>query len=233
MSDLILFSSAAGVALLGSGHCFGMCGAIASLPGRRATPLYQLGRLVGYGALGALSGMFGKSFFALFGSRPEFQVFAILIMAVVMAFQWIPSIQESFESSWVTRFYRKVYGVGFAPLSRQLMQFSNGFPLGLSNSLIPCGFIFYFGSIAAATGSPLRGVILFAGLWAGSLPVLLAAAVGSAVLKKRLSTPRRRFLFQAALLLVGIYSLGFRLEGGHLAHFSNSNPALPNLVCGK
>ncbi len=80
--------------LLGSLHCLGMCGPIAlMLPIGQAKGakkafyifLYQLGRLLAYGILGAIFGVLGKGL-ALFGMQQKISIVigAIMILSVLV-----------------------------------------------------------------------------------------------------------------------------------------------------
>jgi sulfite exporter TauE/SafE len=73
--------------------------------------------------------------------------------------------------------------------------------VGLSTTLLPCGWLYAFAVTAAGTGSVLGGVSVMAAFWLGSVPLLLAAGVGLRALSARLS---RHVPVLTALLLIGV-----------------------------
>jgi sulfite exporter TauE/SafE len=83
--------------------------------------------------------------------------------------------------------------------------------LGLSTTLVPCGWLYAFVAFAAATGSALGGAWLMSAFWLGSLPVLLGLGVSVQAISRRFARylPRVRSL---AILGVGAATLLTRLQ---------------------
>lgn len=216
MSDLLLLFSALTVALLGSGHCFAMCGAIASLPGKDRYRSYQLGRAVGYAGLGALFGGLGKGFFHILNQSPEIEVIGFLFLCCVLFLQAMLVLAGSFDNLFISQFFRHIHSILFAPLSRYLMRGRGSFLFGVGNALLPCGFFIYFGSLAAVAGTPLKGAAFFLMLWLGSLPALLAATYSLNELRQFIRNRKMGRVFISALFFVGIYSLIIRVDHAKL-----------------
>jgi hypothetical protein len=73
------------------------------------------------------------------------------------------------------------------------------FSVGLLTTLLPCGWLYAFVVLAAGTGAPLPGLGVMVAFWLGSLPLLLAMALGVSLLSHRL---QRHLPVATALALV-------------------------------
>jgi sulfite exporter TauE/SafE len=216
--------------LLGSIHCAGMCGplvaAYAGMPGSEA-PLrrraiahgaYNGGRLSAYVALGSVAGAFG----------------AVLNHAAA----WAGISRASAVASgtlialWGLHAFLTAAGARVprvavpAPLTRGLgnaMRAVAAHPpgvraaiLGLGSALLPCGWLYAFVVTAAGTGSALRGALVMAVFWTGTLPVMLA--FGEAV--RVVSGPLRRHVpatCALVLMMLGLWAVFGRFHGGSVA----------------
>jgi uncharacterized protein len=207
--------------LLGSLHCVGMCGGLISFysasesgtPSARYRPhvAYHATRLVAYASLGALAGGLGSaldrvgSSFGLGELGAFIAASALLLWGLpVLIGRRLPArllqlgrgparrprLIERLERLWVTL---------AAHVRRQPPAWRAG-ALGLSSALLPCGWLYAFVALAAATGSAARGALLMVAFWSGTVPALLGLGVGVA----RLSQPLRARLprISAALVLV-------------------------------
>lgn len=203
-----LFTGALALALISGYHCAGMCGAIAALsPSRSQIFLYQLGRLITYVSLGALSGYLGHRFYlGLEGGAGLVGSGVILLIGASLLFfgnfgsylsktiwRWIPGSSPNIKSGL----------------------------LGLFNGLLPCHLLYSFFAVAAASGSAAMGALVLSALWIGSSPYLFAFSwLGTQIKKyqwyhqnKWIPTVIRVVLFLA--LMVGL--IGHQLG----QHYSN------------
>jgi len=92
--------------------------------------------------------------------------------------------------------------------------------------LLPCAWLYAFVATAAGTGSPVRGALVMAFFWAGTVPAL--AAIG--VLARGALGPlsRRLPLVTASLLVVvGLLTLGQRLVPSHAGVLHAGRAAAP------
>jgi sulfite exporter TauE/SafE len=83
--------------------------------------------------------------------------------------------------------------------------------LGLVSTLLPCGWLYTFAVLAAATGSAAGGAILMGAFWLGSLPMLLGVGVSVRGLARRWGArlPRIR---SVAVMSAGAFTLLSRLQ---------------------
>ena len=82
--------------------------------------------------------------------------------------------------------------------------------IGLLSTLLPCGFLYVFVAAAAATASPLRGGLVMAAFWAGTVPIM--AGLGLAA-QSLLGPLRRRLpiVTAAALMVLGLLAMAGKL----------------------
>ncbi|MBS1962050.1 MAG: sulfite exporter TauE/SafE family protein [Bdellovibrionales bacterium] len=221
LSEGSLLLSTLGVALLGGGHCFGMCGGIAAMAGISRAPAYHAGRLIGYAAIGAVAGAFGKAMFAFLGNHPGWQLAVFFVFLGALGFQfwrvWTGALSAG--ARW---------GIPLAKLRSKFARSGGAFGYGLATAFVPCGWFAYFGWIAAATGSPVLGSLVFVSLWAGALPALLAAAVAFHSLRARFPGAAFRRTAAFVLLVTTLVTLGPRIDG--FAATAAARGAAP--VCG-
>ncbi|RRD58435.1 sulfite exporter TauE/SafE family protein [Comamonadaceae bacterium OH2545_COT-014] len=164
--------------LAGGPHCIAMCGAACAgigtaAPGRTgaAMGLFQLGRLVGYSALGALAAasMQGLGWLTVHSAalRPVWSMFhlaaaAVGLMLLVLARQPV----------WLETGARRVWQRVRAATGR----WGLGAPLGLGVAwaLLPCGLLYSALLVAALSGNVASGAMVMALFALGSGVSLLA-----------------------------------------------------------
>jgi sulfite exporter TauE/SafE len=77
-------------------------------------------------------------------------------------------------------------------------------------TLLPCGFLYAYVTVAAGTGTPLAGMLVMAAFWAGTVPVMagLGALAGRALapLARRLPA-----ISAAALMVIGLLTITGKL----------------------
>lgn len=208
--------------LVGSVHCAAMCGGfVAAYAGaeggtRRAGVLahvaYNGGRLVTYLALGAIAGAVGQAL-DLAGRAVGIAHVAAVVAGGVLLASGIVSL--------VPR--RQLMALGSGPrsgagslLGRVLVRFRAAPPaaraavLGLSSTLLPCGWLYAFIAIAAATGSVVGGALSMGAFWLGTVPMLLGLGVSLETLGRRFARPFAR-LRPALVIGVGTITLLSRL----------------------
>lgn len=157
-----MLTSALVLGLLGSLHCFGMCGPIAfMLPldrannVRKATQLsiYHFGRLLAYGVIGVLFGLLGKGL-SLFGIQQKLSIgIGVLMILLVM----VPSKYLNGHG-----FLSPVYAIIGKVKSRLGAELKKKTPdtfltIGFLNGFLPCGLVYMALLGAIAMGSPIAG----------------------------------------------------------------------------
>jgi sulfite exporter TauE/SafE len=200
--------------LMSAGHCLGMCGPLvcaASLPIRGspagALGLYHAGRIASYALLGAVLGAFGSLMPAGVNTLVWQAVLSLLAAAALI---WValglldifPLASPAFAgrlSRWLTR---SVGGVAGARGWKRV-------GLGAANGLLPCGPVYTIAVAALAAGSALHGALAMAVFGAGTLPLLVAIALGF----RRFGQHLRLRLFRAGAVLALLMGLQLALRG--------------------
>ncbi len=212
----ILFSALV-LGLMGSFHCLGMCGPIVlALPlhgnsvGQKiyGGVLYNLGRTVTYGAMGALFGLVGQGL-QLVGFQQVVSVIMGGAMIVSVMFPKIFRNQYSLEQSafrWVGKLKKTIVEMF------SIRSFQSLFFIGLLNGLLPCGLVYIAIAGAIATGSVAMGAGYMVVFGLGTIPLLLLLGVAGNVLGNNI---RRRInsLIPILVVVVGIF---FVLRGLNL-----------------
>lgn len=206
--------------LLGSLHCAGMCGAfVAFAVGDPAAPrrgmvhgAYHGGRLATYALLGLAAGGLGAAL-DLGGAWVGLpRAAALLAGAVMVAFGAVTLLRlfgfrlgalrlPGFLQSLALAGQCRVMGYG--PLTRAAA-------VGLLTTLLPCGWLWTFVATAAGAGSAVRGLLVMAVFWAGTLPVMVTLGVGVRHLTARLGA-KLPVVTASLILAVGLYTLATRM----------------------
>lgn len=215
--SLALLIPVAAASLLGSVHCAGMCGGFVAIAGdgvsgkaRFVSQLsYNAGRLLSYTALGAIAGWLGRAV-DLAGSAAGVGRVAALVSGSIMILWGMGALLETQG----LRIFRvrvalpKRVTDALATV-RRLPAAWRGLVLGLSTTLLPCGWLYAFAVTAAGTASPLQGAALMAAFWSGNLPVLLGLGVALSALVGRVRT-LVPVLSAAVIFGVGLFTVTAR-----------------------
>ena len=201
--------------LVGSLHCAGMCGGFTAFyagadagSGRRrafAHAAYNSGRLVTYLTLGAAAGALGRAVDLAGSAAGIGRIAGALAGALMLVWSLSLLLEHAGVSFLRLRLPRRLEsGIGGMltrlrakpPLVRAAL-------LGLSSTLLPCGWLYAFAVTAAGTGSVLGGMTVMAAFWLGTLPLLVGLGIGVQHLSARL---RRHLpvLTACALFAVGL-----------------------------
>ena len=236
MSDwlaLVIPAVAAGV--FGSAHCLGMCGGLSGLfamhTGARSTAsqpvlavTYNLGRIVSYALLGALSATAGQE---LIGVMPALAVpirlvagLVIVLMGVQIAFGWqlLAPVEKAGSHLW-----RLV-----SPLTKRVLPVTSAaraIGLGLLWGLLPCGLVYSMLLVAMAGSDPLHGATVMIAFGIGTTPAMLVTGLGAASLSRLLSNKRRALVAGLLLVAIGVATMAMPAakllgpaSGGHEHH---------------
>ncbi|MBK1648698.1 sulfite exporter TauE/SafE family protein [Rhabdochromatium marinum] len=208
------------VGLLGGLHCLGMCGGIVtsltfSLP-RAQRPLarlpmqlgYNLGRLLGYGVMGALFGGLGDWMLAALpleqAQRLLYAAAALMMLLLGLYLgRWWPGLAR-LEQLGIPLWRH------LEPLGRRLLPLRHGWQalaIGFIWAWLPCGLVYSVLIWALAAGSALSGALLMLAFGLGTLPNLLGIGLLAGA-SARLS--ERPWLNQlAGALVIGFALLAF------------------------
>ena len=149
--------------LVGGPHCIAMCGAACVGIGQAAGPrknsallTFQLGRLVGYAALGALAAasLQGLGWLTVRSAalRPVWSLFHVAIVVFGLMLVW-----QARQPIWLEQVGRKVW-----MRARSLGAGAGGAPLVLGTlwALLPCGLLYSALLVAAMANSVLEGALV-------------------------------------------------------------------------
>ena len=164
--------------LVGGPHCVAMCGAACAGIGqasgaRKNTAIlgFQLGRVLGYSALGAVAAasMQGLGWLTIQSSalRPVWSMFhvAAFLLGLVL-------LVQAQQPVWLERAGRSIWA-----RAKALGASSGGAPvvLGTLWALLPCGLLYSAVLVAALSGGPLDGALVMALFALGTSATMTAA----------------------------------------------------------
>jgi len=206
MSILI---SAFVLGIMGSFHCAGMCGPIAialplhgnSVGGKIfGGSLYNLGRTLTYGVMGALFGLLGQGI-AMIGFQQKISVIMGSLMIISILFPALFRNQYSMSKSWfsVVGKLKTTIGKMFS-----IRSYPSLFFIGMLNGLLPCGLVYMAIAGAIGTGSVGLGTLYMILFGLGTIPMLLGISLAGNLLSL---TVRNRInkLIPVMVVVVGIF----------------------------
>ncbi len=209
--------------LLGSGHCFGMCGGIATGLGGISKPipgvglkrpqalsalLFNLGRLLSYAILGLISAWILAQVGEVL-NVPEWgkvlrlaTALMILLIGLQFLFNWqlLSVIERGGAKVWKLILPIAVHASSLSGGSGRLL-------LGLCWGLLPCGLVYSILLTAAAAGAPLSGALVMFVFGLGTLPSMLGMSLAAPTLAVFLSDRWARRLMGAAMVLLAVLSV--------------------------
>jgi len=190
--------------ILGSLHCVGMCSPLAlALPYARQQRLlmlsqtlkYNFARALTYSIQGGLLGFLGKGILWA-GLQQILSVsLGVIFMAIaIYSFnlrnaltlnspfrKWIPTIQPI--------------------LGRMLKAKASHFWVGVANGLLPCGLVYWALATSVLMFNPLKGAAFMFFFGIGTMPLMIAAVLGSQYLNRRTLSHLYKILPAYQLLL--------------------------------
>jgi sulfite exporter TauE/SafE len=240
--DLSALFTAFFVGLLGSGHCFGMCGGIAaglgSLPvsdedqnankPRAASAfLFNTGRIISYACLGLLSAwLLAKLGHSL--NVPKWSMILRFLTAVMIFLIGLQFLLNWQTLAVIERGGAKVWKL-ILPLAIRASSLPGGsgrLLLGLCWGLLPCGLVYSVLLTASAAGSALSGAAVMLAFGLGTLPSMLGMSLAAPTLAALLSDKWTRKLMGAALVFLAVLSVSLmvvKMQGKHGMHQHTSS----------
>ncbi len=216
------FIGVATASMVGSVHCLAMCGGFLPLcvtTGKNVVVsqcFYSLGRLTTYLCLGFFAGLSGQALDVL-GATLSFQRFSALIVGIVLVATALTTLAGRSVAN--TPLYRVAVRLSIAvgnrlPILRE--GYLRSLCIGLSTTLLPCGWLYSFVALAAGSGSATHGVLLLFAFWLGTLPLMLIVGASATKLLQSSYVQRLSPLFVSVFLLVmGIVSIREHLKMSH------------------
>jgi sulfite exporter TauE/SafE len=176
--------------LLGSAHCVGMCGGFALLVGLnrgswsqnlRAQLIYSLGRIVTYGTLGGIAGFAGRTLSDRASELANVPAWLSLAAGLFLVWEglraagWLPNVVVG----------KSTAGCLMGPLFAAWLKhpaLRNTFCAGVLTGWLPCGLVYAFVSLAAASGDLIQGLTIMLAFGLGTVPLMVLTGVGGAML---------------------------------------------------
>lgn len=204
--------------LLGSGHCFGMCGGIAGALGAMGSPgrkpawapglLFNLGRVASYALLGGVTAA------ALGGAGALFDVpkWAHMLRLVTAAMIFLIGLRFLFDLRVLERVERAGAGLWrrVQPIAVKLSARpgrAGRVLLGMCWGLLPCGLVYSILLTAASTAAFGNGCLVMIAFGLGTLPSMLGLAWMSPVLSELLRDRLVKRLVGASLVVLAAWTL--------------------------
>jgi len=203
-------------ALLGSGHCIGMCGPIVaalslSKPVRDQGVLFHLlynaGRITTYVFIGVIAGWVGS----LLNRTQTFSLVSQVILVLADLFVIAIGLRTTGLFRQLAFIRLEIPGsTGIMTKAvthlRVLPSMAAAYPIGLVMGFLPCGFLYAIALAATGKGSAIEGGMIMLAFGFGTLPAMLL--FGSAV-QWLSGTIRTELLRWAGLMVVfvGSYNL--------------------------
>lgn len=174
------------IGLVGSLHCLGMCGPIAiGIPLDRDNwwmkfaggLLYNWGRIITYGILGAVFGLLGRGI-----QLAGLQQWASILLGIIMVLSVLfPMVFR--EKIKLDKLFSGYAGRLIGSFGKLFMKSSmkNLFFIGLLNGLLPCGLVYMAIAGAINTNDVLMGVAFMVVFGIGTTPALLLLSLAGNV----------------------------------------------------
>jgi sulfite exporter TauE/SafE len=220
--------------LLGSGHCFAMCGGIAASlgvltaggrnPSRvRAATEFNLGRMISYGALGAMAaGLMGfAGDLAHWSSAGQALRLATAVMVALLGLRFLFNWRGlDLVERLGARLWQHVHPLALRAGARQ--DAAGRLLLGLCWGLLPCGLVYTMLLTAASTGQVMVGSTAMLAFGLGTLPSMLGLTLAAPGLAVVLGDRSFRAFVGFSLVLLALWMV-FTLTfagppGAHTAH---------------
>jgi sulfite exporter TauE/SafE len=186
------FLAAWALGAAGSLHCFVMCGPLACAVGARAPQptlhsigrapraaheagaaiSYQVARLIGYAAVGALAGLIGgRVHLPLQAALPWLLALVLVVAAVDPRAHWTRRLRPFPPFAKILQAAARLRATVSPPAQAAI--------LGALTPLLPCGLVYGIVAAALATASPLGGALVMGGFALGAVPALAAAQLSA------------------------------------------------------
>jgi sulfite exporter TauE/SafE len=230
MPDGAAIGAALVAGLVGSAHCFGMCGGIAGALGVTATQsgisghrlglhasLYNIGRIASYTVAGLIVGALG----AALGDLIDLPYWSLVLRGLTGLILVLLGLQIAFGWRLLTilerggtRLWRRL-----APLASRLLRkrsAGTAFGLGMIWGWLPCGLSYSLLFVAAATGSAAGGAGIMLAFGVGTLPAMIAASYAGGKVGGSVRGRRMRAIAGVLIAVMGIWTAAVPMR--HIVH---------------
>lgn len=207
----------------GSSHCLVMCGGLAAAigqqqPDRRMVVIYNLGRIVTYGLLGLVAGLFGLQFLkAVPGLAGVLRTLAGLMLVAMGCYvsQWWMGLTRLEQLG--ARLWARVQ-----PQVSRLVPVKNyrqAFVLGGLWGLLPCGLVYSTLAWSIAVADWRQSAVIMVMFGVGTLPAMMTVGLLNQALLQRLRQRGVRRVAGALIIAMGLWTaLTPWVHWGHASH---------------
>jgi sulfite exporter TauE/SafE len=163
------------IGFAGSLHCLGMCSPLAMAVTNMSPAiilnrlLYNLGRIITYGTMGAVVSTIGMGFPLIRYQNLISIVLGILLLAI--GFTGVTAVRIPFISQGLGSF--SVFLKGMFSKFLQKRGYGSTFLLGVLNGVLPCGLSFLALTYCLTLAGAADGFIFMIGFGIGTLPVMI------------------------------------------------------------
>jgi sulfite exporter TauE/SafE len=211
MFDSLSVLSAFLLGVLGSAHCIGMCGGIASSVAltQQSNKLlsllfYNVGRISSYAIAGALLGLldFLVRYSALELALRTFAAIMRIAMGLYVAQWWRGLTKIETIGNGIWRF--------ISPAASKLLPVTNlkqAFLLGIFWGWLPCGLVYSTLIWSSAANSSGQSALLMFCFGLGTLPAMMTTSLLANQLRTLLSKPISQQISGAVIIFFGLYSI--------------------------
>ena len=211
----ILLSLAFFQGISSSFHCITMCGPLlASVRSDKSkwisNGIYQIGRLMGYGAMGMLLGSTGSGVDSI-GEFSNIQWLSGILSALILIYTGLKMIFSEGSTGnlyLIQKVLRPLYGK-FG--NREAYPNLSPFTFGTLSALLPCGVLLPVYTLSFSSGNPFGGAIIMFGFFLGTFPALFLAGEGISILKRNMN-PKKLFFLGMILIFLGLGTVFVRVS---------------------
>ncbi len=201
------------IGLLGSSHCLGMCGGVASMlsiGGEKTASLrlfsYNLGRIVTYTLIGAVAGLLGQQVSQIVpGAGWMLRAIAGLLLIAMGLYlsQWWMGLTRL--EQWGAKLWQKIQ-----PLTGKLLPIRShkqAVMLGSLWGFLPCGLVYSTVSWSLAVADWKQSALFMLAFGMGTLPAMLSMGLISQQLLDRLRSKNFRRLASVVVIAMGLVTI--------------------------
>jgi uncharacterized protein len=232
------------IGFLGSTHCIGMCGGIASIVTFDKSNLldqsplrttlnriiaYNSGRISSYMIAGLLVGILGST--VISASPQHGQTIASFVAAGFMI-----ALGLYLTHWWNGLIYLEKLGNCLwrylSPIAQRFMPIESGhqaYGFGLIWGWLPCGLVYSALVWSLSTANPIDGMIAMAGFGIGTLPAMILTGTTYAHVRQFFQQPYVRSVIGLLIIGMGIYGIVRNFPGHHHHALSSLNLLVSNL----
>lgn len=221
MMDLPQLLTALLIGFFGSGHCFVMCGGMASAlqlmmgESSKAKAIglqlaLSVGRISSYALLGALFGAIGAAALFIAPISHGLQLFGglmLLLMACYISRIWTVLTRLEVAGARIWRFVQPI-STALLPLNSLKKALMYGFCWGY----LPCGLVYSGLSWSLSSGSAQSGALWMLAFGIGTLPALLLTGQAAQMVARFKQQPLFRYFTAAVLAYFGFQSIYLALK---------------------